>query len=686
MKKSAIPIAFMFVCSVVLGQSPQKFQWGVKAGGIGADKIAGITAVGTNLYVTGQYSGRFTSGSVSTPEGNGIFLSRLDKNGKTDWIRSITGDERNSVSRIATSDKNILIGGLITGAIKIEKELFDGKGQSVFVSLWSDMGKPLWLTRIPYTGYVTVDVLLKAPDGNYYVGGMFQGTIKSGESEWQSPFERRAFFMTLSPTGKPLKMMASQGKGSHRLVSATTASDGHFYLLYSITGDFGLGNIAPGVTPRDMDNGLVLAKITPAGEVAWLKSIFGKDYLEGFKILSLRSSDVLVCANYTQSLKINETIVQSKGGVEMALLLFSDKGEFIKSGRVVSPVAVRGMDALLVNKENILITGYFRSEYSTGKELVKSPSSLGDLFLLQTNSFLETIWHDAPGQDAASYSKSVTVDEAGNIVLAGAFKGELSLKGKKMVSEDKDDDIFIAKYCNCLLKEATIAGNPFLCSGGTTELSLKGDYQTWSWNGQSGKSALTVTKPGFYTVLAYDRIGCATSDTVEVITLPKTDLGLPDEATLYPSQPLILEAKTGFSSYQWSDGETFPSREVSFETAKNEEQLILTAVSKNGCIATDTVKLKQAANSITGSDPDNRVQVWPNPVDNLLMWSASMEDADRIAVSLFDDKGIAVYTRELKTFPAGSVQSLDMTGMASGNYILSLKAGNRSFNRKIVKK
>ena len=206
------------------------------------------------------------------------------------------------------------------------------------------------------------------------------------------------------------------------------------------------------------------------------------------------------------------------------------------------------------------------------------------------------------------------------------------------------------------------------------------------WNGQSGKSALTVTKPGIYTVLAYDRIGCAASDTVEVITLPKTDLGLPDEATLYPSQPLVLEAKTGFSSYQWSDGETFPSREVSFETAKNEEQLILTAVSKNGCIAADTVKLKQAANSITGSDPDNRIQVWPNPVDNLLMWSACMEDADRIAVSLFDDKGIAVYSRELKTYPAGSVQTLDMTGMAAGNYILSLKTGSRSFNRKIVKK
>ena len=168
--------------------------------------------------------------------------------------------------------------------------------------------------------------------------------------------------------------------------------------------------------------------------------------------------------------------------------------------------------------------------------------------------------------------------------------------------------------------------------------------------------------------------------------MAEMDLGLPEEATLSPAQPVFLMPTPGFDSYQWSDGKSFPAREISFETENGAEQLILTAFSRNGCLATDTVKLKFVANTETGISPENQIQIWPNPVGSILSWSANLEDAERLTVSLSDEKGVIVYRREMKNYPAGSVQSLDMSKLAVGNYILLLKTGNRSFNRKIVKK
>jgi len=693
MKRLYLIIIFLLEGILIFSQPSQTFQWGVKAGGTGEDKVAGITSLGDNFFIAGRFENQFTSGN-QTVDGNkqGIYIARLDNKGNTDWVRTLIGDPMNNATRITSTKENILVGGISQGTIKVEKSAFTSDGQALFVSSWNDKGKIQWLTQYPYQGFATLDALENTPQGNILAGGMFQGTMKPAGFEQTSITEKRAYLMMLSAEGKPQKLWMSEGKGSHRLVSASTADDGNRYLLFSITGDFGFGGIPAKETPRQMEYGLTLVKTNPAGEALWIKYIPGTGFVEGIKVLAMPSGEPLVCANYTNKVTVNDTIMGADGYMATALWLFSADGRLKKSHTLTSPVAVRTLDVLFAHNGNILMTGYFRQEYASSNLNVKSKLSYGDIFLLQTDDQLAEVWHDEPAEEAFSYGKAFTLDRSGNIVLTGAFNSKLDFRGQRLESSG-GDDILVAKYYNCLQKKATITGNTMLCEGGKTTLSVSGDFSAYLWNGQWGQSDLTVKQPGVYTVLAYDKTGCAAADTAAVKTIQKNSLGLPVSVTIGPSQPVLLSATEGFTQYRWSDGETTPEREVVYNDKCDSLYLSLQAFSAEGCEARDSVKVKFAHVSTQGSNKQApgtgiyrnlSVKSWPNPVVDKLYWSIS-ENVE-YDVSLYEEKGGALYRSNVKNYLGGSVQTIDMTKMISGVYLLTIRIDGMVTIFKIVKK
>ncbi len=693
MKRLYLIIIFLFEGILVFPQPPQTFQWGVKAGGPGNDNVAGITSSGNNYYITGVFENQFSSGNQSTPQGvtAGIYIAKLDNKGNTGWLRTLTGDPANTASRITSAAGNILVAGTSRGTITAEKNTFTSGGQALFVSSWNDKGKIQWLWQYPFKGFATLDVLENTKQGSILTGGMFQGLLTPAGFEQNSASDKRAYLLMLSAEGKPQKLWVSSGKGSHRLVSAATAGDGNRFLLFSITGDFGFGGIPARETPRLMEHGLALVKTNASGEALWIKYIPGTAYLEGIKVLAMPSGNPLVCANYTGKVTVNDTIMEPNGYMASALWLFSADGTLRKNHTLSSPVTVRMLDAMPAPNGNILVTGYFRQEYTSPKGSVKSKLSFGDILLLQTDTLLAQVWHDEPGEDAFSFGKAFTLDQTGNIILTGAFSGKLDLRGQRLESAGAND-ILVARYYNCLQKKASITGNNMLCEGGKTTLSVSGDYNTYLWNGQWGQASLTVDKPGVYSVLAYDKAGCAAADTIQVKSIRESSLGLPQCITVSAGQPVLLQATEGFSSYRWSDGQTTPQREVEYREKCDSLYLALRALSEQGCEARDSVLVKFKHTPPAGSAPGNantgilsfiQVKTWPNPVNDKLYWNVNQSGS--FFISLFDEKGTMVYQRNLKNYLQNSTQLIDMAAMTGGIYLLNISNGNTILNFKIVK-
>jgi hypothetical protein len=686
MKIKLLSTILLFTLNLYLS-AQQTFQWGVKAGGEGTDVVNDIATVDNDIYLTGRFSGSFTSGG-ETVEGKAmtdIYLMKLDRKGNTVWIRSLTGDGAGNGSRVTVGDDNIYLGGTLSGTVKQGKNEYSGEGQALFVASWSKQGKINWLTRLPFTGNATLDVLETAPDGSLLVGGLLQGTLKADGTELLTPGDKRAYTVTLSKEGKPIGAKLSAGEGSHRLVSAAFDTKNNQYLLFSISGNFGFGSDSIVTVPNSMKSGLVLQKTGESGNVAWMKTFESSGYIEGTKVLAGSGGEITVCANYNKTLKTGDLLYTTNSQLETMLFTFNSSGgqQWVK--RITSPVKSRAMDVLYTRTGNLLLSGYFRQSCSVNDEHVYSEVPGGDLFLLQLGKAGETVWHDEPGQDAASFCKAFTLDQTGNIIFAGGFRGELALKNEKLSAAGKED-ILVAKYFNCDQKEVKISGDNTLCSGGEVQFTATSGFYNYLWNGNDwGENTFTVNSPGIYTVTAFDKQGCAATDTFTVAGAESADLGLPSEIELFPGDKVTLVAGNGFSSYLWDDGTTSPEREVAYNPSVNNAELTLVAETFEGCPVTDTVQVKYIRDDNTIPGSNVFASAWPNPVHDKLEWFANTTEPSEISVILTDSKSVTVYSSAFDGYIPRSVKQIDMAGLASGNYLLSIKTGSLTYNLKIVK-
>lgn len=125
-----------------------------------------------------------------------------------------------------------------------------------------------------------------------------------------------------------------------------------------------------------------------------------------------------------------------------------------------------------------------------------------------------------------------------------------------------------------------------ICSGAPAVLDAGAGFASYLWSDNSTGQTLTATSAGTYYVTVVDTNGCTTSDTVTVneFTAPSVELG--QDFTVCSSQPVTLDAGTGFVSYQWSNAETTQSIAVTASGSYS-----VTVTDANGCTATDAINV-----------------------------------------------------------------------------------------------
>ena len=304
---------------------------------------------------------------------------------------------------------------------------------------------------------------------------------------------------------------------------------------------------------------------------------------------------------------------------------------------------------------------------------------------MQFNENGEVIWHNEPGDNAPSFSKSFTIDQTGNIILAAGFKGKLDLEGNTMESFGSTD-ILVAKYFNCNQLEVTIDDPIPLCQGGSTELKASGAFDNYLWNGTDWGKSIEASQPGLYYVYAYDNLGCAATDSVTLNYAEIPNLSLGEDIELEKGQKMQLEATEGFAMYTWDDSSTGRTREIEYKEGVESEVYSVVGETMEGCLATDSVTVFFNTNEKAYNDSfHSHFLVYPNPVDEILYWSLGLDSSTLIKVQLTGPNGNTVYEQELDYIPY-SKQKIEMKAMVSGSYLLTLNLWDIVLTRKVVKK
>jgi dienelactone hydrolase len=169
---------------------------------------------------------------------------------------------------------------------------------------------------------------------------------------------------------------------------------------------------------------------------------------------------------------------------------------------------------------------------------------------------------------------SISVNQSGNYSVTVTYAGNCTASSAPFT---------VTSSSVPALAISAIGGSTQVCAPATVTLTASGGFATYQWSdGQSGPS-ITVSQSGSYSVEGTTSDGCvATAAPVQVTITPVPQPVItPNGSTqLCAGQSVTLNAPAGFSTYQWSDGQTTPSITVSQAGSYS------VTVGQNGCTGT----------------------------------------------------------------------------------------------------
>lgn len=121
-------------------------------------------------------------------------------------------------------------------------------------------------------------------------------------------------------------------------------------------------------------------------------------------------------------------------------------------------------------------------------------------------------------------------------------------------------------------------------NGTIASIDAGAGFDSYLWSTGDTTQEITNVGIGTYTVTVANAVGCTDTDTIEVFLFPApvVDLGVDD--TLCIGSTIILDAGSGFASYEWSDGSTASTLAITAAGTYS-----VTVVDQNGCTTADTI-------------------------------------------------------------------------------------------------
>ncbi|MEO7047562.1 MAG: gliding motility-associated C-terminal domain-containing protein [Ferruginibacter sp.] len=168
--------------------------------------------------------------------------------------------------------------------------------------------------------------------------------------------------------------------------------------------------------------------------------------------------------------------------------------------------------------------------------------------------------------------------------------------GKYFVqATDYCDNVF-SDTINIKVNEPTpinIGKDTSICNGQFLTLNPGNNFESYLWNNGQTSPSIKVTAKGVYSVLVKNEYGCASTDTMKVLdvyALPFFSLN--KKNILCREQNDTLFVAQNFSSYLWQDGSSNYFYHVFVSGT-----IKLTVTNEHGCIASDSVAIKQIENA-----------------------------------------------------------------------------------------
>ncbi len=216
------------------------------------------------------------------------------------------------------------------------------------------------------------------------------------------------------------------------------------------------------------------------------------------------------------------------------------------------------------------------------------------------------------------------------------------------------------------LPDVNLGNDTAFCEGDAFFHTLDaGAGYTYLWSDASTDQTLIAADSGTYFVEITDTNGCSNSDTINVTEnpLPTVDLGLDTILTSLPDS-ITLDAGAGFDLYQWQDGYSNQTYNVS-----SYGMYSVTVTDINGCQASDSIYI-DLIDEIQVKIINYKLKIHPNPAKDVFNLTIKTANKCDLTIELMTIQGQIVYSFNSYIKRGRLTHQIDVSEFAKGVYYL----------------
>jgi hypothetical protein len=456
------------------------YVWANRIGASGNDYGTSLVLDGSNVVVTGYFSGTvdFDPSSTATANltsagSNDMFVAKYDASGNYLWAKGMGGtDNDQGLSLALDGSGNVLVTGKFSGTADFDPSagtanLVAGTGtNNGFISSYT-IASGTYNSALLLGGYtlatsVQSNAIVKDDKGNIYLTGYFGGTVdfdpsSTATANLTSAGGNDIFIAKYDASGNYAWAKGMGGTSTDVGNSLALDNSGNVFVTGSFfsTADFDPSSSTANLVSAGAAN-VFLAKYDASGNYVWAKRL-GGTFFDAANSLTLDGSgSVYVTGFFSNTVDFDPSSgtanLVSAGNFDIFVSKYDASGNYIWAKGMGGTGADRGHSLALDGSGNLFVTGYFNSTAdfdpsSSTANLVSAGSD--DIFVAKYDASGNYVWAKGMGGTAGDRGHSLALDGSGNVFVTGFFNGTADFDPSSSTANLESagsDDIFVAKY------------------------------------------------------------------------------------------------------------------------------------------------------------------------------------------------------------------------------------------------
>lgn len=238
--------------------------------------------------------------------------------------------------------------------------------------------------------------------------------------------------------------MKSYGNASSEYVSDLAVDgDGNIYVTGTFSGTLTIG----GQSVTSLGNtDFYIAKMTPDGTLLWLKS-GGSAAVEQANAIDVDASgNVFVVGISGDNTSFMGNSFPSLGAKDGFLMKLDGDGNHVFTRTLGCFQDDNASDVAVDGEGNVYVTGNFNYMLQIGNATYYQEARGGDdSFLVKFSNNGDVMWSMTNASSSHDYGRRVACDAAGNVYIAGEFKGSMTF-GSSSLQSPNDRNVYLAKF------------------------------------------------------------------------------------------------------------------------------------------------------------------------------------------------------------------------------------------------